>query len=91
MVDEAREHLPYFHEVRYEDLLEDPEGEFGRILDFCGLSPVPRDNEYYWGKVRQIGTIHHKRSYGDFDVVEQICQEGMGRHGYRSDSASQTA
>lgn len=88
LVDEAREGLPYFHEVRYEDLLDDPEGALGRILEFCELSIVPRDNEFYWGKVRRIGTIHHERSYGDFHVVEQICGEGMARHGYLRDRAA---
>lgn len=83
LVDETRGGLPYFHQVRYEDLLDNPENELGRILEFCELSNVPLDNEYYWGKVRKIGTIHHERSYGDFDIVEQICHEGMKRHGYR--------
>jgi hypothetical protein len=90
LVDDARERCPHFHEVRYEDLLEQPESELGRILDFCELAPVSRDNEYYWGKVRQIGTIHHERSYGEFGVVEEICREGMMRHGYRQSSAVPT-
>lgn len=90
LVDDARERCPHFHEVRYEDLLEQPESELGRILDFCELPPVSRDNEYYWGKVRQIGTIHHQRSYGEFGVVEEICREGMMRHGYRQSSAEHT-
>lgn len=36
-----------FHEVRYEDLLADPEGELGRLCEFLGVPFSPRMLEYH--------------------------------------------
>lgn len=38
---EARAEVPVaqFHELRYEDLCDDPAGTFDDVLDFCGLAP----------------------------------------------------
>lgn len=74
--------LPNFHEVRYEDILADPQSEIRRILDFCEL-PHPDENEQtFWGKVAKVGVVHHKNAYDSFDVVEEICRENMLKLGY---------
>lgn len=74
--------LPNFHEVRYEDILADPQTEIRRILDFCEL-PHPAEGDHgFWGKIAKVGVIHHKNSYASFDVVEDICRQNMQRYGY---------
>lgn len=77
------QHLfPNFHEVRYEDILADPQMEIGRILDFCELPHPPQQNQGFWGKVSKVGVVHHKNAYANFDVVEEICQKNMQEFGY---------
>jgi hypothetical protein len=81
-VSEKKEELQSFYEVRYEDILADPRVEIFKIIDFCKLPEIKKDNTKFWQKISQIGVIHHKNVYGNFDVVESICRENMFKYGY---------
>ena len=74
--------LPNFHEVRYEDILAEPQTEIRRLLDFCELPYPAESNQIFWKKIAGIGVVHHKNAYGHFDVVETICRKNMQRFGY---------
>lgn len=79
---ENRASFTHFHEVRYEDILADPQGEVLKIMEFCEL-PVPDSADRdFWGKLDGVGVVHHTNRYADFDVVEAICRENMQRYGY---------
>ena len=81
-VHQNKDKLPNFYEVRYEDILADPQKEVLGILEFCGLPEPGQDNTEYWQKLGEFGKIRHKNVYGDFDGVESICGENMRRYGY---------
>lgn len=81
-VEQNKDKLPSYHEVRYEDIQTDPAGELAKIFDFCELSPIGEDNHAYWERINSVGKLKHKNTYGDFDVIEDICREPMQRHGY---------
>lgn len=81
-VSQNKDKLPNFYEVRYEDILADPQKEVLGILEFCGLPEPGKDNTEYWQKLGEFGKIRHKNVYGDFEVVESICGDNMRRYGY---------
>jgi Sulfotransferase family len=53
--------------VRYEDLCEDPEREFGRICELVGLEPLPGPYDFLTGNHHIIG--NHMRLASSSDVV----------------------
>lgn len=81
-VNERKAELPAFHEVRYEDILADPEKEVFRIFEFCELDVPEESNRAFWSKIGEFGTIRHKNAYGNFDMVESICGDSMRKYGY---------
>jgi hypothetical protein len=81
-VDQNREQVPFFHNVRYEDLLANPEEEILKILDFCELPKVEDRNATLWQAIKKIGVIHHTNTYSNFELIESICGAIMSRHGY---------
>jgi hypothetical protein len=82
-LDGIRPALPHFHEVRFEDILTDPRGAVGRLLEFCELAPVKADQKSFWGKIGEVGTVHHTNRYKEFEAVTEICGDNMRKHGYR--------
>lgn len=81
-VDERKGQISAYHEVRYEDILANPRAEIFTILDFCELTPPAADNAAFWEKMDAIGDVHHKNSYGDFELIEAICRDNMQKYGY---------
>lgn len=79
---ECRPRLGSFYEVRYEDVLAEPQEEMSKLFDFCELPPPEPNNTAYWEKLRNVGTVHHQNRYGDYDLVEDICRENLSRLGY---------
>lgn len=77
-----KDQVPSFYEVRYEDILANPNQEVEKLLAFCELPSVPTDHAPFWDKLKQVGDIHHVNQYGAFDVVENICRENLQRYGY---------
>jgi hypothetical protein len=78
----VKDTVPYFHEVRYEDILANPQDEMEKILSFCELPPVPPDHAPFWNQVKNVGKTHHTNRYGGFDLVERICRENLQRYNY---------
>lgn len=81
-VNQNKDKLPTFYEVRYEDILVDAQKEVLGILEFCEVSEPGKDNTEFWQKLGEFGKIRHKNVYGDFEVVESICGDNMRRYGY---------
>jgi hypothetical protein len=82
MVDKNRQNLRHLYDIRYEDILADPRKEILNLLEFCEL-PVPRQSNHgFWDLLNSIGKIHHNNTYGDFEVIETICQPTMQRYGF---------
>jgi hypothetical protein len=74
--------LNHFLEVRYEDIVAEPERQMQRIFDFAELRPITADDKPFWEKLSQVGKVHHKSHYGDFEVIEDICRGNMQTLGY---------
>jgi hypothetical protein len=81
-VDQHRDQVPFFHSVRYEDILANPEAEILNILNFCELPTVEDANAPFWEAIRKIGVIHHANAYGNYELIESICRDNMMKHGY---------
>ncbi|MHC4175971.1 MAG: sulfotransferase family protein [Planctomycetota bacterium] len=81
-VNRNKDKLPTFYEVRYEDILADPQKEVFGILEFCELPEPGKDKTKFWEKLGEFGVIRHKNVYGEFDVVESICRDNMQQYGY---------
>ncbi len=73
-----------FYDVRFEDILSNPLKEVFNIYDFCELPEIKSDNTEFWNKMSNVGKTHHKNTYGDFDIIEDICKETMERYGYET-------
>ncbi|WP_269523866.1 sulfotransferase family protein [Coraliomargarita parva] len=70
-------------DVRYEDILSDPDGQLEALFKFAEV-PVPDASyEAYQTQRAKIGRVHHVNRYGDYSRIESICAEGMARYGYR--------
>lgn len=81
-VESVRSELPNFHELRYEDFLKSPREELRKLFDFCELAEPVGGAAAIDEKLRKVGVVHHKNSYGSFDVVEEIAGESLRRYGY---------
>ncbi|MBI3544196.1 MAG: sulfotransferase [Deltaproteobacteria bacterium] len=81
-VHEAKGDLKHFTEIRYEDLLGRPESELKRIFEFVELPWPAASNELFKKEYANIGVIHHRNSYGQFDVVERIAGKTLKAYGY---------
>lgn len=81
-VEDQKDTLDNFYEIRFEDILQNPEKSIGDIFDFCELSMPDENNHEFWGKLKGVGTIHHKNKYADYELVEDICKGTMERYGY---------
>ncbi len=81
-VNQRKDKLPTFYEVRHEDLLADPKKEVFGILEFCELSEPEKANRTFWDYLGEFGVIRHKNVYGEFDVVESICRDNMKKYRY---------
>lgn len=81
-VSEKKDRLPSFYEIKYEDLLSEPQRRVAEIFDFCGLQQPDVSNEAFHTLMSKVGIIHHKNRYGSFEVIEEICANAMQRYGY---------
>ena len=81
-IDSIRDRMPNFYEVRYEDVLEEPVEEIGKLFDFCEVERPAPDNEDYNTKISKVGKVHHKNKYSHFETIEEVCSERMKRYGY---------
>jgi len=82
-VDAARAGSGAFHEVRYEDILTEPERCLRELFAFCEVDYPPEGNASFRELVGRIGKTHHRNAYAGFSTIEAICAERMARYGYR--------
>lgn len=82
MVDSYKANLKNFYEVRYEDILANPDGKMAEILNFCELPSPSLANTEYWETLKGVGTVFHKNQYADQALIEDICADVMQRYGY---------
>lgn len=82
-MDEVRGELGAVLDVRYEDIVSDAPAQLGRILEFCGLAPVPSSHAPFWSRLASVGVLRHTNpEYGQADLVAAICRETMLSRGY---------
>lgn len=79
-----QERLPHFLEVRYEDILREPEAQLSRLFEFAELRPIRSEDAAFWRKLANVGRTHHTHAnqYGNFEIVEAICRDHMQALGY---------
>lgn len=82
LVQEMAPDLKNYTEVRYEDILQAPEKELRRLFDFCGLSWPSTENKNFHHEFSIVGKTHHKNSYKDFEVIEEITAPMLKKLGY---------
>lgn len=82
LINEVKDQLPFFFEVRYEDILADPGQQVARILRFCELPEVDPGYQPFWKKIQGVGSLRHDNRYENFDVIEEICRANLLRYGY---------
>jgi hypothetical protein len=82
LVNKHKGEVPFFYEVRFEDILANPEAEILKISEFCELPEITDHNAPFWQKVNEIGVVHHTNQYGNFEIVEDICRDNMKQYGY---------
>jgi hypothetical protein len=82
LVNATKEDLNYFTEIKYEDLLINPEKEMDKIFDFCEMDKPDIKNEKYKAEFSKIGKISHKNNYGDFEIVEEYAERVLKEYNY---------
>jgi hypothetical protein len=82
VVQECKPKLKSFLEVRFEDILANPKKELARIFEFADLEPIRPENKEFWNKIDGVGKTHHKNTYGEFDVIEEICRDYLRLYNY---------
>jgi hypothetical protein len=81
LMDEVKDQLPSFLEVRYEDIVANPPGSLQRILDFCELDASVKYPEFSI-RLSKVGKSPSRSEDDSTGVVEEICGEVMRQHGY---------
>ena len=81
-VNEVKDKLPFFIEVRYEDILASPREQVSRLLRFCELPEVDSACSAFWEKVHEVGSRRDSNRYEDFETIENICHDNLVRYGY---------
>ncbi len=93
-VDEGRELVDpaHFYELRYEDLIADPEGQLHRLYEHLGLGRF----EQYRPRLRQYLADHADYKTNSYDLTSEQCKiiterlgEVIDRYGYRSAAESE--
>jgi hypothetical protein len=82
LLDEVKDQMPSFLEVRYEDILANPRGSLERILDFCKLDATVQQTEFA-KRLANVGKVPTRGRYDGSDVIEEICGDVMHQHGYQ--------
>ncbi len=72
----------HIHEVKYEDILDNPIDRLEEIRTFCELSPVNDKEHVYWQKINHIGDLQHSNTYGNFHLIASVCWKQMREYGY---------
>lgn len=83
-VNHNKSKISNFYEIRYEDILANPQSEIFKIIDFCELNTINSNRESFLHKLNQVGKVNHKQSnkYGNFDTIELICRDNLLLYNY---------
>ena len=74
--------LKNFVEIRYEDILKNPEPKIRELFEKLNM-PFPRkENRYFHELLGKVGVIHHTNRYGQYEVVEEIAGDLLRELGY---------
>jgi len=82
LVHETARSLNCFYELKYEDLLKNPEIELKNLFRFCELEWPKKNNKNFQNEFEKIGKIHHKNEYSQFDLIEKITEPTLKKLGY---------
>lgn len=75
LVHQTAPDLLHYTEVRYEDILANPKAELKKLFDFCELDWPAFGNTAFAKELENVGIIHHKNNYKDFEVIEGITKD----------------
>lgn len=87
LLDEVKNQLPSFLEVRYEDILTNPTHSLQRILDFCELDVSVKQTDFS-RRISQVGKLPTRSEDDSSSVIEDICGDVMRQHGYHREAAA---
>jgi len=82
LVEKARPDLGHFAEIRYEDLLADPERRLRELFEFMGMSWPGDGYRPFREEFARIGKLRHVNRYSGFDVVEREVGSTLSKYGY---------
>lgn len=82
LVQETAPDLKNYIEVRYEDILQEPQKELSRLFKFCGLHWPEASNPAFQHEFEIIGKTRHQNKYADFEVIEEITAPTLKKLGY---------
>jgi hypothetical protein len=81
-LNEVRDQLPCFCELRHEDLVANPGEEMAKLFSFCELDAVADRSAPLWQKIAELRVVPAGKQYRDYGAVEEICADNMRRYGY---------
>ncbi len=83
-VNQNKNRIANFYEIRYEDILTNPQAEIFKIIEFCELAAIKPEQERFFQKLNQVGKVNHSQinKYGNFDIVESICRDNLVLYDY---------
>lgn len=82
MVQTVAPQLKNYYEFKYEDLLSAPEIELQKIFQFCELSWPHPQNQKFREVFENIGKVHHKNEYKDYDRITEITRPLLQKLNY---------
>lgn len=82
LVNETKNDLNFFTEIKYEDLLANPEAEMDKIFEFCEMDNPGSDDDKYQKEFNKIGKVTHKNDYVDFEIVEEHAARVLKEYNY---------
>ena len=79
---ETRPALSNFFELRYEDLVREPDRVLGEIFDFCQWEYPSPYNSLFKRTRETIGHLRHRNNYDRVESVEAAIGPDLKRYGY---------
>ncbi len=67
-------------ELKYEDLVANPEETMNKVFNFCELAPG--DSPKYLKEFASIGKVSHVNKYNNFAEIEKLTKKNASLYGY---------
>ncbi len=74
--------LKSYYEIKYEDILLNPQKELRELFQFCDLAWPTTQNQQFADQIAKVGCVHHINKYSGFEKVEEITAPLMRELGY---------